>query len=386
MSSSNPTRRFQRRVNRRFYRCLLRFYRSVFPTPSWAGRLPAAAVRRVLIVRHDHVGDMVATTPLIAFLKEHLPAAEIDVLASPSSARLIVEDDRVAHVFLNDHRWPTWLGVLPRLRARRYDVVFSLVYGRGLREGMAASLIAHRGTYKLSAWRPARYVGFFTTVARPPRSAQHMADQLLYVGYHALGIRWPGARDAAARYPMRVAVPDASDARVSAFLSARRTQRFVVVNLAATDASREWRPEPCARFVAAVLARHADISVVLPPPPDKEADAQEVTRLCGSPRVVVAAALPLLDLAALLRHALMVVTPDTGVLHLASACGRPVLALYTPTSVHLERWLPWGVPYRYLMAGRGELVSDIQPERIVAAFEEFYDEIGQPTAASGAAP
>jgi ADP-heptose:LPS heptosyltransferase len=373
-------------MNRRFYRCLLRFYRAVFPTPPWTGRLPVGSVLRVLIVRHDHIGDMVATTPLIAFLKEHLRGAEIDVLASPNSAPLIAEDHRVTRIFLNDHTWPTWLRVLPRLRARRYDAVFSLVYGRGLREGLTASLIAKRSTYKLSAWRPARYVGLFTAVARPPQSARHMADQLLYVGYHALGIRWPGAGAAAARYPMRVAIPEAADSPPSTFLSERGIERFVIVNVAATHRSRQWRPEPCVEFVAGLLARHPDLSVVLVRPPANERDAQEVARRCANPRVVVAAAFSLLELTALLRHALIVVTPDTGVLHLAAACGRPVLALYTPTSVHLDRWLPWRVPYRYVMAGPGEPVSSIQPARIGAAFDELYDEIGQTAAASRAAP
>jgi ADP-heptose:LPS heptosyltransferase len=373
-------------MNRRFYRCLHRFYRALFPTPAWPGQLPAASLQRVLIVRHDHVGDMVATTPLIAFLKAHAPQAEIDVLASPSSARLIATDKRIARVFLNDHRWPTWLRVLPRLRSRRYDAIFSLVYGRGLREGLTASLIAHRRTYKVSVWRPARYVGFFTTVARFPRSVRHMADQLLYVGHHALGRRWPG-NAAAARYAMEVHVPSAAQDRVATFLAEHRISRYAVVNLAATDRTREWAPDPCAAVVAGVLGRHPDLAVVIPPPPGKEQDANQVARRIGSPRVAVAEAFPLPELVALLQDAVLVVTPDTGVLHLASATKRPVLALYTPTSVHLDRWLPWGVPFRTVMAAPGKLVSDIDPGSILTAFDELYDALRQRTAVgSGARP
>jgi ADP-heptose:LPS heptosyltransferase len=136
---------------------------------------------------------------------------------------------------------------------------------------------------------------------------------------------------------------------------------------------REWRPESCARFAAELLARHSDIAVILPRVPSKEADADEVARLCDDPRLIVAPPLPLLDFAALIGRALIVVTPDTGAVHLASACGRPVIALYTPTSGHLERWLPWGVPYRFVMARPGESVSAIEAGRIAAAFDDLFD-------------
>ncbi len=326
----------------------------------------------MLLIRDDgYVGDMAVTTPLIAFLRETAPGAEIDVLASPKTAGLLSADTRVRHVVTNDRTWRGWLRVLPRLRARRYDMVFSLIFGQGLREGLIASTIARRGTFKVSVWRPKRYRGFFTMVIRPPSRLLHMADQLLFLGHRALGVDPPGARGAA-RYPMRIAVDDASDMRAGTFLAMHDITRFVVVNVDSTDPWREWRPKPCAEFIATILARHSDLSVVIPPPPGKERYADEVARSFEDGRVVVAREFRLLELVALLRRSVLVVTPNTGTLHLAAACGRPIVALYTPHSVHLERWLPWGVPYRSVVAAPGDAVSDIPPPRVVDAFDELY--------------
>jgi ADP-heptose:LPS heptosyltransferase len=382
--ASRGSRRLQRRVNRRFYRCLFRLYRIVFPTPPWTGRIPAASLRRALVIRDDgYVGDMVVTTPLLAFLKEALPQAEIDVLASPTTALLLAADTRVTRVFTNDRTWRGWLRVLRALRARRYDAVFSVIYGKGLREGLTASMIAHRATSKVSIWRPKRYRGFFTVIARPPSSLRHMADQLLYLGHSALGMRPPSAT-AHVRYPMHIAVDDASDSRAVAFLTERGISGFIVVNVDSTDRWREWRPKPCAEFVAAILERHPDMSIVLPPPPGKERNAEEVVRLCGSSRVVVARAFRALELTALLRRSVAVVTPNTGALHLAAAAGRPIVALYTLQTVHVERWLPWGVPYRAVVGAPGQVVSDIPPARIVGAFADLYHAVVDPAAAVSA--
>lgn len=382
--ASRGSRRLQRRVNRRFSRCLFRLYRTLFPTPPWTGRVPVASLRRVLVIRDDgYVGDMVVTTPLVAFLKEALPQAEIDLLASPKTAPLLAADTRVTRVFTNDHTWRGWLGVLRALRARRYDAVFSVIYGKGLREGVTASMIAHRATSKLSIWRPKRYRGLFTMVARPPSSLRHMADQLLYLGHSALGTP-PPAAPAHARYPMHLAVDDASDSRAAGFLAERDISAFIVVNIDATDRWREWRPESCAEFVAAVLERHPDMWIVLPPPPGKERNAEEVVRLCGSSRVVVARAFRALELTALLRRSAAVVTPNTGALHLAVAAGRPIVALYTLQTVHVERWLPWGVPYRAVVGAPGQVVSDIPPARIVGAFDDLYSAVVDPGATASA--
>jgi ADP-heptose:LPS heptosyltransferase len=254
-------------------------------------------------------------------------------------------------------------------------VVFSLIFGQGLREGLAASTIARRGTFKVSVWRPKRYRGFFTMVIRPPAGLLHMADQLLFLGHRALGVDPPGPRGAA-RYPMRIAVDDASDSRARTLLAKHDITRFVVVNVDSTDPWREWRPKPSAEFIAAILARHGDLSVVIPPPPGKERYAEEVARSFDNGRVVVAPGFRVLELMALLQRALLVVTPNTGTLHLAASSGRPIVALYTLHSVHVERWLPWGVPYRAVLGAPGEAVSDIPTSRVVTAFDELYEEIG----------
>src|SRR5688572_10049978 len=112
------SRRFRKRVNRRLYGALFRLYRAIFPTPRWEGQIPRSALRRALIIQHYGVGDMILTTPLIAFLRDRGPDVEIDVLASPRNAPVVAGDDRIARVFVHDHSWRRWLTVLPRLRAR----------------------------------------------------------------------------------------------------------------------------------------------------------------------------------------------------------------------------------------------------------------------------
>lgn len=323
---------------------------------------------------------MILTTPLIAFLKEQAPDVEIDVLASPRNAAVIADDQRVAHLFVHNHTWRRWLRVLPKLRARRYDAVLSGQAGRGLREGLIASAVSHRRTYKVSVWRPKRYQGLFTTVLRVPPSAAHTADRLLALGRHALGLRGGTPGEAGSRYPLRIASDPRAEAEADALVRERGLEHgFVVVNVSAQFAIRDWPPDRCAAFITLFLERHRDLAVVLTPAPGKTRPAEEAAARFSGGRVVVAPELPLLALTALVRRAVAVVTPNTALVHLASASRRPVVALYAPqTPGEVELWLPLGVPYRALASPVRGAIGEIAPQRVADALDGLLREIRSP--------
>jgi ADP-heptose:LPS heptosyltransferase len=384
VSRLSPSRRLRKRLNRRLYAGLYRAYRALFPTPPWTGQIPRASLRRVLIVQHYGVGDMILTTPLLAFLSEQLPAAEIDVLASPRNAPVIAGDQRVARVFVHDHTWRRWLSVLPRLRARRYDAILCGQAGKGLAEGLTASLAARAQTYKVSVWRPKRYHGLFTTVVRVPRSVSHTADRLLAMARYALGLPAGTPGEAGSRYPIRIAADPRAESQANAFVHEHGLERgFVVVNVSAHFAIRDWPPDRCAAFVTLLLERHRELTLVLTPAPGKTRPASEAAARFADGRVVVAPELPLLALAALVRRAVTVVTPNTALVHLASACRRPVVALYAPqTRGEVELWLPLGVPYRALTSRVGGAIAEISPDRVADAVDGILREIGSTTDAA----
>src|SRR3982750_4885396 len=113
MGGTNPVttamQRFRRRMNRRLYRCLYGLYRTVFPT-SAAGtaRVSGSSLSRVLVLRPDRVGGMIVTSPALALLAELAPNAEIDILASPANAAVVMTDSRVSEVFVRKG-WGDWL-------------------------------------------------------------------------------------------------------------------------------------------------------------------------------------------------------------------------------------------------------------------------------------
>ena len=311
---------------------------------------------------------MVLTTPLLALLKEQAPTAEIDVLASPRNAPVVAGDPCVTRVYVARDGKFAWLRTILQLRSRRYDAIFSGQAAKHLLEARTASLVARSHTYKVSTWRPKRYQGLFTTVARIPPSATHTVQRLLHLGRHAFGIRAAGADGLGDRYTVRIARDPRADAMVDAFLSERGPRPFVLVNVSAHFAVRDWAPDRCAEVLRLFLARHPELDVVVTRAPGKEAQGAATVRLAARPRVVLAPALPVLGVAALVRRSVAVISVDTALVHIASACDRPVLALYAPVvPADVTLWRPLSTHSRVLASPLRRSVGDIPPQDITAA-------------------
>lgn len=320
---------------------------------------------------------MIVTSPAIALLAELVPEAEIDVLASRANAPVVVTNSHVSRVFVRKG-WSDWLLLFPRMRRRDYDVIYSFIYGRGLREGLIASAIARRRTRKLSVMRPARYAGLFTRVVRVPHSLRHMADQLMYLVRAT--IESPKAR-IEGRKRMHIAVDAAAEQRARAFVTEHGLREFVAVNISSVETWREWPWESCVEVLRLLLPRWPNLKFVLTPPPatEKVADAKRVIAACASRRVILCPpSTRFLDLVAVVQRASLVLTCDTANVHVASACGRPIIALYSGIRTTAGLWSPFGVPAREVRAAPGRPVSTIPAEQIVRACEALCAEIEQP--------
>ena len=369
----SPGRRLRTRLNRRLYRLLFRAYRASLPAAAPAGPVRPADVRRVLVVRHDRIGDMIVTTPLLSWLHEALPHAEVDVLASPANAPLVAGDPRVARVIVNDHTWRGWTRALRALRARDYDLVLSPIGRAHLREGLVAGLAAAPRAIRATAARPSQYRGLFTHWVRVPPSWRQTAARLLWVARRVVDapadMDVACAGEALARWPMRLAAREESERAAECFLAgaALGCRPFAAVNGWAAEPWRELGAERCAELLRRLAEAVPGLALVLTPPPGREAEAGRIAAAAGVPVAVFPPSGRFHDLVSLVRRAAVVVTPDTANVHVASACGRPVVALYSSRTVDPAAWTPVGVRSRALVAPRGEAVSAVPLGDVVAA-------------------
>lgn len=338
--------------------------RELIRVASFPARLGRSSIdlrrpRRVLVVRHDWIGDMILSTGALRRIKEAHPQVDVDVVASPSNAVVLEGLPFVRRVFVHRQGDTRHLLRLRReLRAVGYDVALN---GRVLRPKLtpdtALTLLASGAARRVGVvGGGADFLYTDPVVAAPDAHfVRHMAALTEPLGLDpeagdwspALTIR-PGERETAERQWAKVA----------------GTGRRLLVNISARTRPRRW---PDDRFVEALQRLRAtapDVRILVISPPDEYESARAVADAVGA-----TAAKPLLrETFALVATADMIFTPDTSIAHVASAFSTPVVVMFVPG---WSGFIPYHTPGRYICA-TGSTLDTLPVEPVVAALELVY--------------
>ena len=295
-------------------------------------RRGAAPPERILIVKPSSLGDVIHALPVAVALKEAFPAAKVDWVVSRAYAELVAAQPCVDDVLLFDRgRWGgrgfwrnrrEWWDLVGALRSANYDVAIDL-------QGLARSALLTRASgaavrLGLATAREFGRVGYTVTVSpRDPNA--HAVERYLQV-LRALGVAPPGEP----RFALSIA--EEARQRVEAELARELvTESILCVAPGARWETKRW---PVERFAeaAARLAEEAGVRVIVVGTEEDRPLAQGICSRVGEQALDWTGRTSLVELAALLHRSALLLTNDSGPMHLAAALGTPVVAVFGPTN------------------------------------------------------
>jgi 3-deoxy-D-manno-octulosonic-acid transferase/heptosyltransferase-1 len=318
---------------------------------------PPGDPRSILIVKLSAIGDVVHTLPLLEVLRKNFPGATIDWLVEEEAGRIIEGHEAIDRVIVS--RRKSWqrgllkrgsaidsareiLRFLRELRSRKYDLVIDM---QGLlKSGVLTGL--SRGLRKIGfTWaREGSSLFLSETPFRVDQHGQHAIERYLRTA-DILGCAeksWQG----------RIPVRESDRVQVEALLREHGLtgKALVALNPMARWETKLWEEE---RFtlLAERLEAELGLSVVFT---GSAGDRPVIERILGRRSGVglnLAGQVGLKALAHLYSLCSVVVSTDTGPMHIAAAMNRPVVALFGPTA-------PWRTgPY-----GQGHRVIRVEME------------------------
>jgi lipopolysaccharide heptosyltransferase I len=288
-------------------------------------------VKRLLVVRLGSLGDLVHTLPAVTAIHRTFPAVEIDWLVDAPHRDFLALVPLLADVIvLRDRSAGAWLAARSELRARDYDVALDF---QGLLKSAALA--------RLSGAQ--RVIGFTRKAAREGLAAPFYSERVeAGQGQHVIAknlalARSIGATTGTLEFPLietdvRV-VTNVRDALMRAGLGAD----YALINPGAAWPNKRWPPVAFGHVTTLLRDQHGLSSVVLWGPGERDA-ADAIVQASGG-AAVLAPETSLPDLVALARHARLIVSGDTGPLHIAAAVGVPAVGLFGPTNP--RRNGPW---------------------------------------------
>ena len=263
------------------------------------------------------VGDAVHVLPVINAIKRARPSSYITWVLQPGPASLVRGHRSVDEVIIFDRTRgvAAFTGVIGELRAREFDLLIDLqVY---FKAGLITALSGVRRRLGFDRARARDGNWLFTTERIPPRPVQHVQDQyfefLAALGVEAQPVEWDigpweGEREWQARFSSQFDRPIAS------------------IVVATSKPAKDWLPERWAA-VCDMLAGHGLQPVLVGGTSDREtAAAREITRL-STTTAFSALGSGLRNLVSILDASEVVLSPDTGPLHMTVAVGTPVISL-----------------------------------------------------------
>ena len=280
-------------------------------------------MNRFLIVRLGSLGDVIHAIPVAAALRHHFPQAHIDWMVDPRYVELLDLVESIDRRIPVDPRELTrggsrLLSTLKALRASRYDAVLDL---QGLlKSAVLARLVGATRTIGL----PRRHLReplarLFYTDAPDPGAAAHVIDKNLAL------LAPLGVDDRRVRFP--ISFPRTPT--VTSVASRYAPGGYAIVNPGAAWPNKRW---PAERFGAVAAAMHRELglrSLVLWGPGEQPLANAVAAASEGAGEVAPPTSVA--DLAGIARGAKLMISGDTGPLHVAGAAGTPIVAIFGPT-------------------------------------------------------
>lgn len=268
----------------------------------------------ILIVKLGALGDVINTLPLAIELKRHL-GARIHWITAPLSYPLLDRHEAVDQTILFERRKDaaSIFNFLSRLRSCRYDVILDLQ--RILKSGLIA--VAARGSRKIGFDKQrCKEMTWLLPFERIPAavSHSHMVGQYLefarYLGVQTNKVRW--CINTGAHKPKGL------------------PSRYVVLNIGATKPANRWTAKGFADL-AISIRKGCGVACVLTGAPEDAPMADKIMALAGPALFNLTGQTTLLELVDVIDGAAVVVTCDTGPMHLAVALDKKVVALFGPS-------------------------------------------------------
>jgi len=345
-----PTSNFHSRTPRQQARLfLLRLIPSLARPPS---RQSYPSPRSILLIRPDHLGDLLFTTPALRLLREAFPQARITYLVGPWSKAVVENNPHIDEIALCPFPGFTrqtkrsflkpyviLLRYAKRLREKNFDLAIILRFDHWWGALLAyLAGIPHRVGYDVAEVRP------FLTDIVPYSPHRHEVEQNL-----ALVERVSGFGFRVSGWPLELNLTAEDEGFAECYLverGAEDSDLLVGIHPGAGAPVKLWRNEAWAQ-VADSLAQQYGAKVILTGSAGESTLCRAIAEEMTTKPIVAAGETSLGGLAAIMARCQLVLGVDSGPLHLAVAVGIPTVHLFGP--VDSRAFGPWGDPAYHIV-------------------------------------
>lgn len=324
-------------------------------------------VDSILLISLSCIGDVILTTPVMKVLKDNFPIAKLTVVAGPTALPVLNRHELVDRIVVCENKgrhkgFGGSLLLVRELRARKYDLVVDL--------RNTAMPYFLRSRHRITSHE--------AHIRNRNETDRHAIDRHLDV-LETAGIPITTRE-------LLVTIPREVDEKIADYALKKgllENDRLIAVY---PGAGSPYKLYPLEKFKAVLrmLRESGDYQFVVVGSESDRSVCEPLAAEFPDRAVSVAGKMDILEVGALLRRCRLLVSNDSGPMHLAVAVGTPTVAIFGPTNA--ARYGPRGNRHRIVWhrepcnpckapeCGKDSCIGEIRPEKIFEAARSLLDD------------
>ena len=300
-------------------------------------------IKKIVIFRTGNIGDIICSVPAMATIRKNFPKAEIILLSSPGKkgglgAKELLEKTEFLDGLINYYQediknFKDKIGLIRRLRREKFDLFIELPQDLARLRTLIRNIIFAKSikarysfgfqvnTIRLFKQIQARYLRFSNEVER-------LLEILKKENLKIDNISFP------------LAISEEDERIVREFLDSFGNRNFIAIN---PNAKREINLWPLERF--AEVGRHLidnyNLKILITGGKNDKERTERLKKMIGQGATSIAGKFTILQTIELLKNSQLLISNDTGAIHMAVAAERPVVGIYSARWFKYK-WEPYG--------------------------------------------
>ncbi len=322
-------------------------------------KLDLSEVSSVLFIRYDAFGDMIVTTPLWRILKKLKPSIRIGVAGSIRNLGVLGSDTDVDIIYdYSASSFKDFFRITKKTRKEKWDLVIMCKFNQKTRGGIISRLSTKDG-YNVTVGTD-NAIGHQALFSRliplpKPQHEMQMTEQLQHLLRSVIEL--PNGVTERPSLMIDVEKEIIAKKKINTILLKDSSTDYLVINTDAPEV-RKWGVDKNIALAQFIESEFPAYSIFFVSMPGNRSDIEKAVSDARLFRTHYFSTDDVQDLFSIIRYSSLVITPDTGIAHLASAESKPILGFYPEKS----EWLPYRIPAYIILPKYGELISTIPVE------------------------
>ena len=281
-------------------------------------------IKNVLVIRLDHIGDILLTTPVIRTLKEKIPAANIDILIRPFTKNILETNPYINKIHTLN---PPWF----RRESASFFNLFKFIYQNLFKYDLVVELHADPRNIILANFVGKYVIGYnirgfgflLNKSAVYAKSEKHILERNLDV-VRAIGLDSDNKMD--------IFLTDKDNVFADTLFDIHNIKNAVCIVPGTGRTNKFWFNDRWAELADHIIKKYGAKIVFLGGKEDIPRIADITRQMALKKHINMVGRTSLRESVAIIKKSRLVICPDTGMMHAAKAVDTPCIALFGPVN------------------------------------------------------